>query len=69
VLIEKDRGLEVLAQLANAEITRLDVMSRVRTQNLTVCEFNFSGLPLYPRQKKRKRKKIEEKKESEEKRK
>ena len=49
--------LEVLAQLANAEIARPDVVTRVRTQELTVvCEFNLSGLPLHLRQKKNKKK-------------
>jgi hypothetical protein len=39
--------LEVLAQLANAEIARPDVVTRVRIQDLTVvCEFIFGGLPL-----------------------
>jgi hypothetical protein len=36
--------LEVLAQLANVEIVRPDVMTRVRTRDLTVVrKFNFSG--------------------------
>jgi len=47
--------LEVLAQLSNTEIARSDVVTRVRTQDLTVvCEFNFSRLPLHLRQKKKK---------------
>jgi hypothetical protein len=47
--------LEVLAQLANTEIVRPDVMIRVRIRDLTVVfEFNFSGLPLHLRQKKKK---------------
>jgi len=41
----------VLTQLTNAEIVRLNVMTRVRTQNL--CEFNLSSLPLLLRQKKK----------------
>jgi len=42
------KSLEVLAQLANAEIIRLDVVTRVRTRDLTVvCEFIFIGLPLH----------------------
>jgi len=42
--------LEVLVQLANVEITRLDVV----TQYLTiVCEFILSGLPLHLRPKKK----------------
>jgi hypothetical protein len=46
-------GLEVLVQLVNAEIARPNVMTRVRTRDLTIaCEFNFSGLSLYLRQKK-----------------
>jgi hypothetical protein len=46
--------LKVLVQLANAEIIKLDVMIRVRTPDLTVvCEFNFNGLPLHIRQKKK----------------
>jgi len=41
--------------LSNAEIARLDVVTWVRTQDLTVvCEFNFSGLPLHIRTKKKK---------------
>jgi hypothetical protein len=48
-----DKCLEVLVQLPNAEITRPDVITRVRTWDLTVvCEFNFGGLPLLLRQKK-----------------
>jgi len=44
------RSLEVLTQLTNAEIARLDVMIRIRTRDLTVvCEFIFSGLPLHLR--------------------
>ena len=36
------KSLEVLAQLTNAEIVRSDVVTQVRTQNLTiVCEFNL----------------------------
>ena len=36
--------LEVLTQLTNAEIARQDVVTQVRTRDLTVvCEFNFSG--------------------------
>ncbi|AES82598.1 hypothetical protein MTR_7g114450 [Medicago truncatula] len=47
-------NLEVLAQLANAEIARPDVMTRVRTWDLlVVCEFIFSGLPLHLRPKKK----------------
>jgi len=39
----------------NAEIARLNVVTRVRTRDLTVvCEFNLSGLPLHLRQKKKK---------------
>jgi hypothetical protein len=50
-------GLEVLAQPANAEIARPDVMTRVRTRDLTVvCGFIFSGLPLHLRPKKKKKK-------------
>ena len=46
-------GLEVLAQLTNAEIARPDVVTWVRTWDLTiVCEFNFSGSPLHLRPKK-----------------
>jgi len=42
--------LEVLAQLANAEIARPDVVTQVRTQDLiVVCEFNISGLSLHLR--------------------
>jgi hypothetical protein len=45
--------LEVLTLLANAEIARSDVVTWVRTQDLTVvCGFNFSGLPIHLRQKK-----------------
>jgi len=48
--------LEVLAQLTNAEIARPDVMTRVRTRDLTVvCEFIFSGLPLHLKPKKKKK--------------
>ena len=47
--------LEVLAQLANAEIARPGVVTRVRTRDLTVvCEFNFSGLPFHLRPPKKK---------------
>jgi len=47
----------VLAQLTNAEIARLDVVTRARTRDLTVVyEFIFSGLPLHLRQKKKSRK-------------
>jgi len=46
-------SLEVLVQLAKAEIARPDVMTRVRTRDLTVvCEFIFSRLSLHLRQKK-----------------
>jgi len=42
--------LEVIAQLTNAEIAKSDVVTQVRTQDLTViCKFYFSGLPLYLR--------------------
>jgi hypothetical protein len=42
ILKIRDSSLAVLAQLANAEIARPDVMIRVRTRDLTVmCEFNF----------------------------
>jgi len=51
--VENSRGLEVIAQLANAKIERPDAVIRVRTRDLTVvCEFNFSGLPLHLRPKK-----------------
>ena len=47
-------SLEVLAQLANTKIARPNVMILVQTQDLTiVCEFNFSGLPLHLRPKKK----------------
>jgi len=37
----------VLTKLINAEIVKSNVMTWVRTHDLTVvCEFNFSGLPL-----------------------
>jgi len=37
--------LEVLAQLTNVEIARPDVVTRVRTRNLTVvCRFNFQWI-------------------------
>jgi hypothetical protein len=43
-------SLEVLPQLANAEIAWPDVVTRVRTRDLTVLrEFNFSGLPFHLR--------------------
>ena len=49
--------LEVIAQLTNAEIARSDVVTLVRTRDLTVvCEFIFNGLPLHLRQKKKKKK-------------
>jgi len=52
-LLVKKCCLKVLTQLTNAEIARLDVMTQVRTRDLTVvCEFIFSGLPLHVRQKK-----------------
>jgi hypothetical protein len=53
--IEKQKEcLEVLAQQANVEIVRSDVMTQVRIRNLTVvCEFNFSGLSLLLRPKKK----------------
>jgi hypothetical protein len=48
--------LEVLTQLENAEIARPNVVTRVRTRDLTVvCEFIFSGLPLHLRPKKKKK--------------
>jgi hypothetical protein len=48
-------SLEVIPQLTNTEIVRSDVVARVRTQDLTVmCEFNFSGLPLHLKPKKKK---------------
>jgi hypothetical protein len=48
-------GLEVLAQLVNAEIAGPDVMTRVQIRDLTVvCEFNLSGLSLHLRPKKKK---------------
>jgi len=47
--------LEVLTQLSNVEIAKLDIVIRVWILNLTVvCGFNFSGLSLYLRQKKTK---------------
>jgi len=47
-------SIEVLTQLANAEIASLDIVIWVRTRDLTVmCEFNFSGLPLHLRLKKK----------------
>jgi hypothetical protein len=46
----KQYSLEVLIQLANAEIVRPEVVTRVRTRDLTVVwEFNFGGLPLHLR--------------------
>jgi len=46
---------KILAQLANAEIARPDVVTRVRTRDLTVvCEFIFRGLPLHLKPKKEK---------------
>jgi hypothetical protein len=46
-----------LEVLINVEIGRSDVMTQVRTRNLTVvCEFNLNGLPLHLRQKKKKKK-------------
>ena len=46
--------LEVLTQLTNVEIARSDVVTWIRTQDLTVvCEFNLSGLPLHLRPKKK----------------
>jgi hypothetical protein len=47
-------GLEVLAQLVNAEIVGPDVMTRIQIRDLTVVyEFNLSGLSLHLRQKKK----------------
>jgi len=46
-------SLKVLTQLANVEIAKSDVMTWVRTRDLTVvCEFIFSGLSLHLKQKK-----------------
>ena len=43
-------GTYFLTQLANAEIVRSDIMTRVQTRDFTVvCEFNFSGLPFHLR--------------------
>jgi len=40
--------------MTNAEIARPDVVTWVRTRDLKiVCEFNFSGLPLHLRPKKK----------------
>jgi hypothetical protein len=51
----KKCSLEVLAQLANAEIARTDVVTRVLT---VVCEFIFSGLPLHLKAQKKKKQKM-----------
>ena len=46
--------LEVLVQLTNVKIVRSDVVTRVRTRDLTVvCKFYFEGLPLHLKPKKK----------------
>jgi len=47
----KNICLEILVQLANAEIARSNIATRIQIWDRSI-EFNFSGLPLHLRQKK-----------------